>query len=223
MKSFFIMYLILDESGDLGWKFDLPNRAGGSSRFFTLGHFCCQKNQNHLIQRFIKDINIKFNLNPNIEKKGCSFDDKDALKICQAFNKFLINHPDLRFGAITINKFKVADNLRIDCNILYNYGTYRLLNGLIHPFQKLHLVHDKRSIKVVKSKFIVDYLHTQLRTMHESSIIIDYDPKTSSHFKDLWLADWIVNFVWRHYEDGRSQAYNELRQSKQFFETHLYF
>ena len=26
----------LDESGDLGWKFDKPYQNGGSSRFFTI-------------------------------------------------------------------------------------------------------------------------------------------------------------------------------------------
>jgi hypothetical protein len=32
---FFMPYkLYLDESGDLGWSFNLPNRNGGSSRFF---------------------------------------------------------------------------------------------------------------------------------------------------------------------------------------------
>lgn len=217
------MYIILDESGDLGWKFDLPNRSGGSSRYFTLGHFCCRKDQKFIINRFIRDINQKFWLKPSIEKKGCSFDDKDALKICQEFNKFLKKYPNVRFGALTINKMKVAESLRTDCNILYNYGTYQLLHGLIQPFKNLHLVHDKRSIKVVKSKFIVEYLHTKLRTELDSSIIIDYDPQTSSHFEDLWLADWLVNFIWRHYEDERSAAYHELNKSDQFYERTLYF
>lgn len=26
----------LDESGDLGWKFDAPYRSGGSSRYLTI-------------------------------------------------------------------------------------------------------------------------------------------------------------------------------------------
>ena len=40
----------LDESGDLGWKFDAPYRCGGSSRYLTISaiifcsyverHFC---------------------------------------------------------------------------------------------------------------------------------------------------------------------------------------
>ncbi len=68
-----------------------------------------------------------------------------------------------------------------------------------------------------------DYLTTKLVTEHSSSIEILYDPKVSLYYKDLWLADWIANFVWRHYEDGRSEAFNILRSSPQYFHKELYF
>jgi len=30
------MKIYIDESGDLGWKLDKPNRNGGSSKFITI-------------------------------------------------------------------------------------------------------------------------------------------------------------------------------------------
>jgi hypothetical protein len=48
------MNLYLDESGDLGWKFDKPYRDGGSSRYLTIATLIIPQNLSHLPKRIIK-------------------------------------------------------------------------------------------------------------------------------------------------------------------------
>jgi hypothetical protein len=50
------MNLYLDESGDLGWKFDKPYREGGSSRYLTIATLIIPQNLSHLPKRIIKEI-----------------------------------------------------------------------------------------------------------------------------------------------------------------------
>jgi hypothetical protein len=63
------MKIYIDESGDLGWKLDKPNRHGGSSKFITITGIIISKEEEKYISRFISDIYQKYNLTPNIEKK----------------------------------------------------------------------------------------------------------------------------------------------------------
>ncbi|MBF4492001.1 DUF3800 domain-containing protein [Flavobacterium sp. MR2016-29] len=63
------MKIYIDESGDLGWKMEKPNRYGGSSKFITITGFIISKDEEKYISRFISDIYKKYNLTPNVKKK----------------------------------------------------------------------------------------------------------------------------------------------------------
>jgi hypothetical protein len=72
------MKIFIDESGDLGWTLDKPNRKGGSSRYITLTGILIADEDEKYINRFISDIYKKYNLTPNIEKKGANFTPEHA-------------------------------------------------------------------------------------------------------------------------------------------------
>ena len=56
----------LDESGDLGWKFDAPYRRGGSSRFLTISALCVLADKKHLPKRVVRNLYDKFKWHDSI-------------------------------------------------------------------------------------------------------------------------------------------------------------
>lgn len=93
------MNIYIDESGDLGWKLDKPNRHGGSSRFITISGIIISKDEEKYVSRFITDIYKKYSLTPNIEKKGANF--------LPQHSSFITSHLQIKFSvkAIHLNSF----------------------------------------------------------------------------------------------------------------------
>ncbi|MEX5907135.1 DUF3800 domain-containing protein, partial [Providencia hangzhouensis] len=61
--------IYLDESGDLGWSFERPYRAGGSSRHLTIASLEVSPNLKDKPKRLVKKLYRKFNWNTSKEKK----------------------------------------------------------------------------------------------------------------------------------------------------------
>ena len=109
------MKIYIDESGDLGWKLDKPNRHGSSSRFITITAIIISKEEEKYISRFISDIYKKYNLTPNIEKKGANFIPEHATFITSQLNsKVIFKSNSFKIISITVNKIKVFESLRKD-------------------------------------------------------------------------------------------------------------
>lgn len=109
------MKIYIDESGDLGWKFDKPNRYGGSSKFITITGIVISNEEEKYISRFISEIYKKYNLTPNIEKKGANFlPEHCAFITSQVTNKIIAKSSSFKIISITVNKSKVFESLRKD-------------------------------------------------------------------------------------------------------------
>ena len=55
-SALFFMKVYIDESGDLGWTLDKPNRNGGSSRYITITSLVIEEFEEKYVTRFISDI-----------------------------------------------------------------------------------------------------------------------------------------------------------------------
>ncbi|WP_456314152.1 DUF3800 domain-containing protein [Pseudomonas shirazensis] len=116
------MKIYIDESSDLGWKLDKPNRNGGSSKFITITGILISKDEEKYISRFISDIYKKYHLTPNIEKKGANFlPEHSSFITSQLNNKLISKSNSFKIISITVNKAKVFESLKKDKNIFYNY------------------------------------------------------------------------------------------------------
>ncbi|OGT45357.1 MAG: hypothetical protein A3E82_06525 [Gammaproteobacteria bacterium RIFCSPHIGHO2_12_FULL_38_11] len=82
----------LDESGDLGWKFDKPYRQGGSSRYLTISAVLVPKHKNHFPGRVIKRLYQKFEWQKSVEQKWTSMNNTQKDFFC-AKSIELINNP----------------------------------------------------------------------------------------------------------------------------------
>lgn len=220
-----MMKIYIDESGDLGWKFDKPNRDGGSSRFITITGIIISKDEEKYISRFISDIYKKYNLTPNIEKKGANFiSEHSSFITSQLTNKIINKSASFKIISITVNKSKVYGALRKDKNIFYNYVLGLLLKPEIIQLDNAEIVLDKRTIKVSHGESFPDYIKTEIWGQG-IDIDISCEFLESTNNKMIWFADWYANFIWRNHEDSESSSYTILIElpKNRFLEKRLFF
>lgn len=219
------MNIYIDESGDLGWTFNRPNRNGGSSRYITISGLMIDPDEEKHIKRFIKEIYKKYNLTPKIEKKGANFSNDHSRFITSQLNKIINKCPSFRIISITAYKPNIFDALRRDKNIFYNYMLGLLLKEKIVNYEAVTINIDARTIKVSHGDSFPDYIKTQTwGNGHDMDIECNF--VDSSHNQMIWFADWYSNFVWRHYEDSQSDSYNLLTTNPAitvFLENKLFF
>jgi len=218
------MLVFLDESGDLGWTFDKPNRGGGSSRFITISGIVIDEQHLKYVNRYISDLYRKYKLTPKIEKKGCNFSDSESTYIVTNLKKVIDKAPSLRIISITAKKEKVLPKLREDCNIFYNYMLGVLLPDTIRHHDKIKIVLDKRTIKVDHGNNFEAYIKTKCWGELDLAADIDCEYDSSDKNEGIWMADWMANWIWRKYEDNQTTAYNVLHgmMGKNFFEKTLF-
>ena len=224
-ESLFYFYgmtnVYIDESGDLGWVFDKPNREGGSSRYLTIAFVTVPEHQKRQLWRLVKKVYEKYNLNPKVEKKGSSFTDLHASYIAGRIVDLVNKQSDINICATTIKKEKVVDHIREDENLIYNYALGKKIGPVIKDLQNVTIIPDKRTIKVNSGNSFPEYLKILLWFEMKSKAKLNYTPNESTNNPHLWFIDWISNFVWRKYEDGREDAYNKLKEVLD--ETRMFF
>ena len=202
--------LYLDESGDLGWTFNKPNREGGSSRFLTIAFVIVPDDQIKYCNRVVRDIYSLFKIDPKTEFKGTSMSDEQKNIVAGKIIKLLKDRPEIQIGSITVRKEHVKEHIRDDGNKLYNYMIWLSAMPKIQSYSQVEMIRDKRSIKVKSGNSCVDYLGTQLAFELGSATKL-IDKPTESHTEtNLIFIDWVANFVWSHYEDGKSTPFNRL-------------
>lgn len=218
------MQVFLDESGDLGWSFDRPNNAGGSSRFITIAGIVIDESQLKFVKRHISELYQKYKLTPKIEKKGCSFSDQDASYIANSISKLIAKAPSFNVISITARKERVIPRLRLDCNIFYNYMLGVMLPDTFRQHSSVHVVLDKRTIKVDHGNNFEAYIKTKCWGELNQNVDITCEYDSSDKNEGIWMADWMANWIWRRYENNQDSAYNILRTfaGHNFFEKTLY-
>jgi len=219
------MKIYIDESGDLGWTLDKPNRHGGSSKYITITGIIISKDEEKYISRFISDIYKKYNLTPNIEKKGANFTPEHSSYITsQIINKIICKSNSFKIISITVNKTKVFESLQKDKNIFYNYVLGLLLKPEIIQYKEVEIVLDKRTIKVSQGQSFPDYIKTEIWGQG-FNIDISCEFLESTKNKMIWFADWYANFIWRKHEDNECSSYSLLESlpKDRFSEKKLFF
>ncbi|PCH64231.1 MAG: hypothetical protein COC09_03065 [Gammaproteobacteria bacterium] len=208
------MIIYLDESGDLGWKFNAPYRRGGSSRHITIASLVVSPSKKHLPKRLIKKLYTKFKWPVGIEKKWANMSLAERIWFAEKANELKAKHPgDIRYLSITVKKENVQTHIRADANKLYNYmiGLSLLREMSLH--ESVTFVPDPRSIKVESGNSLHDYLQTQLWFEKDATTTLATDPYDSASNRNVQFADMISGIVQGHFEDGNSQPWTKLRNN----------
>lgn len=195
-------HIYLDESGDLGWKFNSPYRQYGSSRFLTIGYLICPIQECHIPKRIVREVYNKFKFDPKKEIKASDLKSHHKEFICGLTVKMMEKKPYFKLGAITVKKQNVGTHIQNDGNTLYNYMMGHSLIDKIQDHLTCKISRDFRSVKVLSGQSCVDYLQTII-WFHNNKKAILTDNPTHSHTDDgVIFIDWITNIVWSKYEDN---------------------
>jgi len=215
------MNVYLDESGDLGWKFDKPFRKGGSSRFLTIVALIIPKHLSHLPKRIVKKIYQKRKRPTSLEIKGKDLSRQERAWFVQQTAEMLKAELSIKINAITVRKKNVQPHIQMDSNKLYNYMVNFLLLETIKDSPAVDFIPDPRTIKVRSGNSLIDYLQTQLWFEHNSATVIRNMPAESHQNLNLQFTDFVSYIVWRRYEDNDSADSNRI--SPHVSLKHLFF
>ncbi len=193
--------IYLDESGDLGFKFDAPYRAGGSSRHLTLGAVICSDDANKHIKRFITKFYEARGVAAGHELKWVELLPADRMDFATRAVQLSNLHATISYAAITAYKPQVLDHIRTDPNKLYNYMTGLLLLPVMRRFDEVSLVSDARSVKVKSGNSIHDYLQTKLWFDEGVATRLTSHPMDSVNCRPLHFTDYLCGAFQSFHED----------------------
>ncbi len=206
------MIIYLDESGDLGWKFDKPYRNGGSSRYLTIASIAVSKNKKHLPKRLIRKLYQKFHWNTQVEKKWADMTLAERTFFAKQACILKEKYPnDIFYLSITVRKENVRPHIRTDANKLYNYMIGISLLDNMARYENVSFVPDPRSIKVESGNSLHDYLQTKLWFDKQAITKLTTQPCDSATSLNVQFSDMLSGVVQGHFEDGNSEPWNELR------------
>lgn len=214
--------IYLDESGDLGWKFHLPYRNGGSSRYLTICSLVVDSSKKHLPKRLIQKLYKKFKWPSAIEKKWSDMSSQEREHFATKSKELIDSYPsEIRFISITVKKINIQNHIRNDSNKLYNYMIGLSLLNEMSKHDEVRFLPDPRSIKIQSGNSLHDYLQTQLWFEKQVTTTLSTLPCDSTCSKNIQFSDMLAGLVQGYFEDGNSKPWSILK-SKISYKT-LFF
>jgi hypothetical protein len=207
--------IYLDESGDLGWNFQAPYRAGGSSRYLTIAAVFAPDTHAHHPARVIRDMYTERGWSTAKEKKWSDMSDGARLDFATKAAKLVQRQPEIKYFAMVVNKQKVLPHLRADPNLLYNYMLRLLLIDEMALHNEILLVPDPRSIKVASGNSQHEYLQTYLWYDKGAATKLLSRPVDSKKALGIQFADMVSGVVQAHHEDNRTKPWAAMASSVQ--------
>jgi hypothetical protein len=207
-----MLQIFIDESGDLGWKFDKPYRNGGSSRFLTLAFLLVESDSKEYPKRLVRKFRKKAHLPTNIEFKAYNLREIQILKFSEEVAHMMEIRQNIRLIAITVKKENVQAHIRHDPNKLYNYMVNLALMEEVVKHKEAILLPDNRSIKVASGNSLVDYLQTQIWFEHNAGTTLTCMPQESRCCQSIQFTDIVSHIVWNFYENRKSEPLRQLAQ-----------
>lgn len=211
-SAFFLktMNVYVDESGDLGFKFDKPYQKGGSSRYLTIAFLIVPPELSKYSKRVVRSLYNRRRRPTSKELKGSMLNLHDKVFFAERVLTLLKRNRRIKLLAITVNKRKVQKHIRQDANKLYNYMIALSLPEEIKSQAEVLFIPDKRSIKVKSGNSLVDYLQIKLWFEYRSKVRLIGNPRESHQELNLQFVDFISNIVWNRYENRDKIIFNML-------------
>lgn len=204
------MNVYLDESGDLGFKFDKPYGKGGSSRYLTIAFLLVPPDLSKYPKRIVKSLYRRKRWPTSKELKGSMLNLHDKAYFAEKVLGLLKRNRRIKILAITVNKRRVQTHIRQDVNKLYNYMIALILPEELKNQTDVNFIPDKRSIKVKSGNSLSDYLQIKLWFEHKSKARLINNPRESHQELNLQFIDFISNIVWHKYEKKDDMIFNML-------------
>lgn len=208
----------LDESGDLGWRFDKPYQFGGSSRYLTVGGFYCDERGAIVIKRFMRRLYKKAKWNPKKEKKWSDVPLFWRRYFTLKVSELVQQHPNICLIVGVANKRKVNVYHRGRGNLFYNFLVGRVLGSKLDDRLQITFRHDSRSAALRSIGSLHDYLQTLYWFHRKSNAILDTRALSSERDLLLQFSDMVAGAVQTKYEWNQSEPLQPLASHITLFE-----
>jgi hypothetical protein len=185
--------IFVDESGDLGWQFDNPYRAGGSSRYLTVACLIVPPQHYRRPKKVITRLYKKYGWAS--EKKAAEASELQKELFCKNALDLLTAFPEIKLDVITVNKINVQGHIQQDPNKLYNYMLGLVVFDYVTKEGNFDLITDERSIRVKSQNSLKDYLQVKLWFDIGCQTVVNHQPTDSSTNYTVQFADWIAHCV----------------------------
>lgn len=210
-------YILLDESGDLGFDF----KKKKTTKFFVITFlFVINKKS---IENVVKKVFRSLTTQELKHHSGVLHCYKEKPKTRLKLLDYL-REKDISIISIYLNKQRVYTKLQEEKHILYNYVANILLDrvytkNLIPITETIHLIASKRETNKFLNQNFKDYLGRQVSSNHKINLQIEI--KTPSEEKSLQIVDFICWSIFRkrEYED---ESYYNLIKNKIVEESGLF-
>ena len=212
-----MLYLYLDESGDLG--FDFVNKR--PSKFFTITILVTRGPDNNRL--LIKA--VKKTLARKLNQKKITVEELKGAKTAFEIKKYLYTQvKGLKFAiyALTLNKRRVYERLTKDKERVYNYIARLVLDKI--PFEKAReqviLILDKSKTQKQVWDFN-QYVFRQLKGRLDPKVPLDIKHQDSRQYYGLQVVDLFSWGIFRRYEKKDSEWFNIFKEKVAFEEQYL--
>lgn len=205
--------VFLDESGDLGWIFDQPYRAGGSSRFFTIAAAFGVNNDHRKIGKVIEKIRHQRNWTSKNEKKWKNISQEAKIEFAQRAAGLLKNNHNIRALAAFIRKDRIPIHMHGHHHLLYSWIVSSLISPSIRVFNSVSICPDELNAGIGNDNLLENTIRKEVWFNLRSSSKINRIPRTAVLEDGLAFCDYLAGAVQSHFEDGCSEPYNILEKN----------
>lgn len=170
------IYIFIDESGDLG-KF--------GTRYFIIAALCTEEPKPiYNIIKHIRERKLKKKLREISELKANNSNDFIRKTVLQK----IVSH-SCEFHILTVDKKQVRDYLFDNKNKLYNYLVGLLFEHIQEPYDKLHLIIDKKDNKSIIQEDFNNYIKN---SKLKSNVKIEIEHLESHQNRGLQAVDFVA-------------------------------
>lgn len=198
-----MVYIFLDESGDLGFK-----KSSSKWFLFTIAMIDNPRALERVVKRVWRPLKKRHKrlgeLHASHEK---DITRKRVLKQLGEIN-------DLKVLCVILNKKKVYVDLQNQKNYLYNFTANILLDRLhnkevLKPNEPIHLFIDRKDTKKVLRENFVSYLTGSMKKRRDGQFVVELH--SSHENKSLQAVDFISWAIFRKYERGDFEFYEIIK------------
>lgn len=213
-----MIYLYLDESGDLG--FDFVNKR--PSKFFTITILAISRDHKNLISGVKKTLRRK--LNPKRKRRRIVQELKATGTKLEIKKYFYRQIQNLTFSiySITLNKKRVYEDLTRKKNHIYNYVARKVIDKipLERATTRIELILDKSKAKPEIENFN-KYIIRQLQGRLDPRVPLDIYHWKSNESAGLQAVDLFCWGIFKTYESEDSDWFNVYKEKIRLNELYL--
>jgi len=200
-------FILLDESGDLGFDF---SKKGTTNYFLITFLFTSNKRAvEKCVERTYLTLRKKFK-----RKGGILHAYKEKPVTRRRFFRYLLEK-DCKVLTVYLNKKKVYTKLQNEKPVVYNYVTNILLDRifskkLVPLDQKIELIASKKETNKFLNENFKNYLRLQVRNIHK--IDLEISIKTPFEERALQGVDFVSWAIFRKYEFADDTYYKLIKE-----------